>query len=304
MDARTEFHDFLASRRSKITPEQAGLPIYGANRRVTGLRREEVAMLAGVSVDYYVRLERGNARGVSDTVLEAVARALQLDEAERAHLFDLAQAVNTTARTPQRTPKPQVRPSIQRILDSMITTPAYVRNRRLDVLASNQLGRALIAPVFADRNRPTNLARFMFLDPVAPEYYLDWEHMAGDTVAILRTEAGIDPHDKALQDLVGELSTRSELFRTRWAAHNVRFHRTGIKHLRHPVVGELTLSFDALELPADTGLTLIAYSAEPASPSQDALSLLASWAATADQHEHKAETKTGETGTSNTARGL
>ena len=236
MDARTEFRDFLASRRSKITPEQAGLPVYGSNRRVTGLRREEVALLAGVSVDYYIRLERGNARGVSDSVLEALARALQLDEAERAHLFDLAQTVNAAARPSRRSPKPQVRPSIQRILDSMTTTPAYVRNRRLDVLATNALGRALIAPVLADRVRPANMARFMFLDPDAPQYYPDWELMATDTVALLRTEAGIDPHDKALQDLVGELSMRSDLFRTRWAAHNVRFHRTGAKRIHHPVV--------------------------------------------------------------------
>lgn len=288
MDARTEFRDFLASRRSRITPEQAGLPVYGANRRVTGLRREEVALLAGVSVDYYIRLERGNARGVSDSVLEALARALQLDEAERAHLFDLAQTVNAAARPSRRPPKPQVRPSIQRILDSMTTTPAYVRNRRLDVLAMNPLGRALIAPVLADRVRPANMARFMFLDPEAPRYYPDWEHMATDTVALLRTEAGIDPHDKALQDLVGELSMRSELFRTRWAAHNVRFHRTGAKRIYHPVVGELALSFDALELPADTGLTIIAYSAEPATPSHDALNLLASWAATTEPREAEA----------------
>lgn len=282
MDARTEFHDFLTSRRAKITPEQAGLPTYGGHRRVTGLRREEVALLAGVSADYYIKLERGNARGVSDGVLEALARALQLDEAERAHLFDLANAANSGARAPKRGPKPHVRPSIQRILDSMVGIPAYVRNRRLDVLAVNQLGRALINPIFADPRQPPNLARFMFLDPSAADYYLDWERMAADTVAILRGEAGRDPHDKALTDLVGELSTRSDLFRTRWATHNVRLHRTGVKHLHHPVVGELTLDYDALELPADTGLTIIAYSAEPATPTRDALNLLASWAATAD----------------------
>jgi len=294
MDARQELRDFLISRRAKLTPEQAGLSAYGGNRRVSGLRREEVALLAGVSADYYVKLERGNARGVSESVLDSLARALQLDEAERAHLYDLANTVSAGGRPAKGGPKPRVRPSVQRILDSMTTTPAYVRNRRLDILAANQLGRALISPAYADPRRPANLARFMFLDPAAPEYYLDWEPMAGDTVAILRAEAGRDPHDKALQDLVGELSTRSEAFRSRWATHNVRFHRTGVKHLQHPVVGELTLDYEAMELPADTGLTIIAYSAEPATASRDALSLLASWAATLDQdQEHGPETRAG-----------
>jgi transcriptional regulator with XRE-family HTH domain len=286
-DARREFADFLASRRAKLTPEQAGLPMYGGNRRVAGLRREEVALMAGVSVDYYVKLERGNARGVSESVLEALARALQLDEAERAHLLDLAHAISGTGRAPKRGPKPRVRPSVQRVLDSMATTPAYVRNRRLDILATNRLSRALMAPVFADPRRPASLARFIFLDQAAREFYPDWEPVASDIVAILRSEAGRDPHDKALQDLIGELCTRSELFRTRWAAHNVRLHRTGVKRLRHHVVGDLTLDYDAMELPADTGLTIIAYSAEPASPSADNLRLLASWAATLDQ-EHEA----------------
>jgi transcriptional regulator with XRE-family HTH domain len=288
-DARREFADFLASRRAKLTPEQAGLPVYGGNRRVAGLRREEVALMAGVSVDYYVKLERGNARGVSESVLEALARALLLDEAEHAHLLDLAHAISTTGRAPKRGPKPRVRPSVQRILDSMATTPAYVRNRRLDLLASNRLGRALMAPAFADPRRPASLARFMFLDPAARDFYLGWEQMASDIVASLRSEAGRDPHDKPLQDLIGELSTRSELFRTRWAAHNVRLHRTGVKHLQHPVVGELTLDYDVMELPADTGLTIIAYSAEPASPSADNLRLLASWAATLDQEQEVPE---------------
>jgi transcriptional regulator with XRE-family HTH domain len=285
MDARTEFRDFLASRRAKITPEQAGLPVYGGIRRVTGLRREEVALLAGVSADYYIKLERGNARGVSDSVLEALSRALHLDESERAHLFDLANAVNAGTRTPARIPKPHVRPSIQRILDSMSTTPAYVRNRRLDILATNRLGRALLSPIFDGQRRPPNVARFMFLDPAAADYYLDWERMAAGSVATLRAEAGRNPHDKALTELVGELSTRSDLFRTRWATHNVLVHHNGVKTLHHPVVGELTLVYDALELPADTGLTIMAYSTEPATPAHDALNLLASWAATMDQAE-------------------
>ena len=281
MDSRTEIRDFLTSRRAKITPEQAGLPAYGANRRVAGLRREEVALLAGVSVDYYTRLERGNLGGVSDSVLESLARALQLDEAERAHLFDLARTANTTPGTARsrRRPIQQVRPGVQRILDAMTMAPAYVRNGRLDVLAANQLGRAVFAPLFDTSARTPNIARFIFLEPAAQDFYVEWESLAGDTVALLRAEAGRDPYDRALSDLIGELSTRSDTFRTWWAAHNVRLHRTGTKHLHHPVVGELTLAFESMELTADQGLRLNAYSAEPGSPSQDALHLLASWSA-------------------------
>jgi transcriptional regulator with XRE-family HTH domain len=288
MDNRTEIRDFLTTRRAKISPEQAGLPCYGGNRRVAGLRREEVAMLAGVSVDYYTRLERGNLNGVSERVLEALARALQLDEAERAHLFDLARAANTAATaapTRRRPARQHVRPGVQRILDSMVTAPAYVRNGRLDVLAANQLGRAVFSPIFANPIRPANIARFIFLDPASREFYVEWDRLAGDTVALLRAEAGRDLYDRGLTDLIGELSTRSETFRTWWAAHNVRFHRTGVKHLHHPVVGNLMLAYESMELTADQGLRLNAYSAEPGSPSQDALNLLASWAATLDQQE-------------------
>ncbi len=283
MDSRTEIRDFLTSRRAKITPDQVGLPVYGGNRRVAGLRREEVALLAGVSVDYYTRLERGNLNGVSDSVLEALARALQLDEAERAHLFDLARTANTTAataRTRRRPAQQHVRPGVQRILDAMTTAPAYVRNGRMDILSANQLGYAVFAPIFANPVRPANIARFLFLDPAAREFYVEWDRLASDTVALLRAEAGGDPYDRALSDLIGELSTRSDTFRTRWAAHNVRFHRTGVKHLHHPVVGDLRLTFESMELTADAGLRLNAYSAEPGSPSQDALNLLASWTAT------------------------
>ncbi len=291
MDNRSEIREFLATRRAKITPEQAGMPRYGGGtRRVPGLRREEVAMLAGVSTDYYTRLEKGNISGVSEDVLNAVSRALQLDEAERAHLLDLARAARPS-RASQRRAKPQVRPSVRRVLESMSATPAFVRNGRLDVLAINALGRALYAPVFDDPQRPANLARFNFLDPRAAGFYPDWDDAANTTVALLRTEAGRDPYDKALSDLVGELATRSEEFRTRWAAHDVRLHRTGIKHFRHPVVGALDLDFDAMDLPADPGLTLTAYSAERGSPSEDALKMLASWAATTDQSD---QVETGE----------
>jgi transcriptional regulator with XRE-family HTH domain len=280
MDNRDEVREFLASRRARITPEQAGLPQYGGSRRVPGLRRAEVALLAGVSPDYYVRLERGNLTGVSDTVLEAIARALRLDEAERSHLHDLAQAANTTPRSRRRPTRQQIRPAVQRLLDAMTDAPAFVRNGRLDILAVNTLGQALYAPAFAGPDRPVNLARFCFLDPAAADFYPTWDDAANTTVALLRTEAGRDPYDKALTDLVGELATRSEPFRTRWAAHNVRLHHTGVKHFHHPVVGPLTLGYEAMPLPADPGLTMTAYHAEPATPSQDALRLLASWAAT------------------------
>ena len=280
VDNGHEMRDFLVSRRARITPDQAGLPAWGGNRRVAGLRREEVALLAGVSIDYYTRLERGRAGGASDSVLEGIARALQLDEAERAHLFDLARAAGPAVpRAPRRPATQQVRPSVQRILDSM-TAPAYIRNARMDVLAANRLGAALFAPVLASPARPANTARFLFLDPAAPCFYPDWERMAQDVVAMLRTEAGQSPHDKCLSNLIGELSTRSENFRTWWAAHNVRFHRSGVKRFRHPVVGELTLAFEALDLAADAGLRVSVYSAEPGTPSDDALKLLDSWAAT------------------------
>lgn len=281
MDNRDEVKAFLSSRRAKITPEQAGLHSYNRNRRVPGLRRSEVADLAGVSVEYYAQLERGNLTGVSDSVLDALARALRLDEAERAHLADLARTAGPTARTRRRKPPAQqIRPSVARILDGMTGVPAMVNNARLDVVAANPLAEALFAPVFADPARPVNHARFNFLNPRARDFWLDWERAADDSVAMLRTEAGRDPYDKALTDLIGELCTRSNDFRIRWAAHDVRLHRTGLKHIRHPVVGDLHLSYDVMELPADPGLALIAFTAETGSPDDDALKLLASWTAT------------------------
>jgi transcriptional regulator with XRE-family HTH domain len=278
-----EIREFLTSRRARITPEQAGLPAYGGKRRVPGLRREEAALLAGISVEYYTRLERGNARGVSESVLEGIARALQLDEAERAHLIDLVRIANTTRPPLRRPTRHRVRKSVQRILDSMTGTPAFVQNGRLDILYANQLGSALLSEIFRDPVRPANAARFFFLNPRATEFYVEWESIAHDVVALLRAEAGRDPYDRGLSDLIGELSTRSEEFRVRWAAHDVRFHRTGVKRFHHPVVGDLTLTYEALELPADPGLTIFAYTAEPNSPSHDALNLLASWTSTPDQ---------------------
>jgi transcriptional regulator with XRE-family HTH domain len=282
VDTRSEIRDFLTSRRAKVMPEESGLPWYGENRRVPGLRREEVALLARVSVAYYTRLERGNLNGVSETVLDALARALQLDDAERAHLFDLARAAHTTSPVRRRPARHQVRPSVQRILDAMTAAPAYVRNGRGDILAANQLGHALYSELYKHPARPVNTARFVFLDPHAPDFFVDWDRVATEVVAVLRSEAGRDPHDRGLSELVGELSLQSAQFRTRWAAHNVRFHDRGIKHFHHPVVGDLTLTFEAMKLTADTGLTMSVYTAEPGSKSEEALNLLASWTATPD----------------------
>jgi transcriptional regulator with XRE-family HTH domain len=286
VDNRAEIRDFLAGRRARITPEQAGLLPGGGRRRVPGLRREEVAVLAGVSTDWYTRLEKGHIAGVSEDVLEAVARALQLDEAERTHLFNLARAAKPT-RTPPRRGKARIQPRVQWMLDSMTGSAAFVANGRLDVLATNTLGWALHSPVFDDPRRPANFARFQFLDPRARDYYSDWESAANVTVALLRTEAGRDPHDRDLRELVGELSTVSEEFRTRWAAHDVRIHHNGAKQFRHPVVGTLSLSYHTLDLPTEdhAGLRLTIYTAEPGSPSEDALKLLASWGATSGQHQ-------------------
>jgi len=281
VDNRREVRDFLASRRAKITPERAGLTLYGRNRRVPGLRREEVARLAGLSVDYYTRLEKGNLGGASDGVLHAIAAALQLDDVERAHLFDLARAAHTApARAPRRRAQPEVRSSVQRILDSMTGTAAFVRNGRLDILATNALGRALYAPVLDDPPRPANLARFIFMTPErSAAFYRNWEGIALDAVGSLRAEAGRDPGDRALTDLIGELSTGSEQFRIRWAGHDVRSYRSGVQSFRHPLVGDLDLDFDALELPADPGQTMVAYTARADSPSEEKLALLASWSA-------------------------
>jgi transcriptional regulator with XRE-family HTH domain len=283
-DVRTGIREFLSTRRARISPEQAGLPIYGgARRRVSGLRREEVALLAGISTEYYTRLERGNATGMSESVIDGIAHALQLDEAERMHLLDLLRSAGTTRRPPRRRPAPQrVRPSVRRVVDSMSGTPAFVLNGRLDVLAGNTLGHALFAPLFTDPVRPANTARFVFLDPRATDFFRAWDTVANDTVATLRAEVGRDPYDRQLSDLIGELSTRSNEFRIRWAAHNVRIHATGIKLLHHPVVGDLDLPFESFSLAADARQSLVTYTAEPGSPSQDALDLLASWAATAN----------------------
>jgi transcriptional regulator with XRE-family HTH domain len=283
IDLRSEIREFLSTRRARITPEEAGLRAYGGNRRVTGLRREEVAMLAGVSVDYYVRMERGSLAGASESVLEALADALRLDEAERAHLFALARESRTGGTRGARTAPSTIRPAIQQVLDAMTDAPAWVCNRRHDVVAMNQLGRALYSCILADPRRPANTTRFVYLNPeAAEEFFVDYDRIADDAAAMLRLEAGRDPHDKALIELVGELSTRSERFRRRWASQDVKFQRSGRKRLRHPVVGRLDVDFEAMELASAPGLQVYVYTAAAGTPSADALTLLASWAASHD----------------------
>jgi len=284
MDNRAQVREFLVSRRERISPAQAGLPAYGgSNRRVKGLRREEVALLAGVSIDYYTRMERGNLAGASDAVLDGIAGALQLDEAERAHLFDLARAAQPSSPRRRRAKPSSITGGIQQVLDAIADAPAWIRNARHDMLAANRMARALYVPLLADPRRPVNNARFIYLDPAARDFFAEWDRAADDIAAMLRSEAGRNPRDKQLIELIGELSTRSEDFRVRWAAHNVRFHRTGHKRLHHPVVGTLDLDFEAMEFPAHPGLTLLVYTAAAATPAADNLKLLASWAATAEQ---------------------
>ncbi|MGX6607936.1 helix-turn-helix domain-containing protein [Micromonosporaceae bacterium Da 78-11] len=289
MDNRDEVKAFLSSRRARITPERAGLTSYSRNRRVPGLRRSEVADLAGVSVEYYAQLERGNLAGASDSVLDALARALHLDEAEQAHLADLARAAGPAARSRRRPPVAQIRPDVARLLELMTDMPAFVGNGRGDVLAANPLAQALYAPMYEDPARPANHARFAFLNPRARTFWRDWDRIAGDTVAMMRTEAGRDPYDRALTDLVGELSTRSEDFRTRWAAHDVRLHRTGLKQFHHPAVGDLDLSFETMQLTADPRLTMTLLSAPAGSAADDTLRVLAGWAATRHPPPHRPE---------------
>jgi hypothetical protein len=279
VDTRTEIRDFLTSRRAKLNAADVGLPDYGT-RRVPGLRREEVAVLAGVSVPYYTRLERGDLAGASDSVLQALARALQLDDAERAHLFDLARAAQPMGQPPRRRPaKYHIRPSVQQVLDAITGAGAHIGNDRLDILGTNRLGRALFLEMFDGQPRP-NAARFVFLDPRAREFYLDWDRITRDVVATLRSAAGRNPFDRDLTDLVGELSTRSEEFRQHWARHDVRFHISGVKHFHHAQVGDLELNYERLEVVFDTGLTIFTYTADPGTQSAEALDLLSSLAAT------------------------
>lgn len=299
-EVRAEIREFLSTRRARITPEQAGLPSYGGDRRrVPGLRREETALLVGVSPQYYVRLERGDATGVSDSVIDGISAALRLDEAERAHLLDLLRTAGAPTR-PRRRSRARaaadpVTPTVQRLLDGMPGIPAVVVGAGLDLIGGNALGRALFSPVYAAGGDRPNNARFVFLEPVARTFFREWDVVAEDTVALLRAEAGRHPHDRDLTDLVGELATRSEDFRVRWAAHDVRIHTAGVKRLRHPVVGDLDLPYESLPLHGTPSpASLVTYLVEPGSASADALVVLASWAAT-DREDRTGTTVRGST---------
>ncbi|WP_369170924.1 helix-turn-helix transcriptional regulator [Streptomyces sp. R28] len=287
---RADIRDFLARRRAQLTPEQVGLPTSG-RRRVPGLRREEVAVLAGVSTEWYTRLEKGHISGVSEDVLDAVARTLQLSDDERTYLFDLAKAARPSPATRRRRKSVDIPPRVQWLLDSMTLSAAFVVNGRLDIVATNALARALFAPMFHGRTagehgRP-NFARFYFLDDGSHDFVDDWDGAANITVALLRAEAGRYPNDRALRELVGELSTVSAEFRTRWAAHNVRIHHGGVKRFHHPEAGSLELTYQPLDLPmsAHEAHSLTIYTAEPGTSDEDRLKLLASWAATRLQVE-------------------
>jgi transcriptional regulator with XRE-family HTH domain len=276
--ARAAVREFLTSRRARITPTDAGLPPQSTRRRVKGLRREEVALLAGVSPEYYVRLERGQATGPSTGVVDAVASILRLDDDERAHLDRLLAALTPEARKRSRVAaKDPVTPGVRVLLDAVDHLPAVVFNGRLDILAANALGRALYAPMFDLPGRP-NSARFLFLDePRARELFPEWDRIAGDTVAILRIEAGRHPDDPELVELIGQLSTRSSAFRTRWAGGDVRAHRGGTKIFRHRLIGEVALPYENLHVDAVAGQVLTVFTPQPGTPEADAIRLLASW---------------------------
>ncbi|MFT8593788.1 MAG: helix-turn-helix transcriptional regulator [Bifidobacterium sp.] len=281
-DVKQQVKEFLSSRRARISPGDAGLPAYGGNRRVPGLRREEVAMLSGVSVDYYIRLERGNIGGASDKILDAIANTLRLDDAEREYLFDLARSVTSRGKRSVGG-KHELQRSVRQVLDAITDTPAWVRNGRHDIIASNALGAALYAPVFSDARRPVNTTRFTYLNPAAKQFWRDYDVIAHDAAAMLRLEAGRHPHDAELIALIGELSTGSELFRREWALQDVKFHRSGVKRIHHPVVGDLELDFESMELPSAPGLVLNVYTAPANSPTADALRLLSSWVASQEE---------------------
>ncbi|WLQ07574.1 helix-turn-helix transcriptional regulator [Arthrobacter oryzae] len=280
MDYQSEIRSFLVSRRAQLSPEQAGVPFHSGARRVPGLRREEVAQLAGVSVDYYTRLERGKTKGASTEVLEAIAEALQLDDAEREHLMHLAQASRPKRRASANPGRKSVRPAIQMVLDS-VTGPAYVQNGRMDLLGANQLARAVYSQMLEDTTGQANFARFNFLDPRARDFHYNWEQTARNSVALLHAAAARDPQDQDLINLIGQLSTQSTDFRTLWASHNVLRYRSGIKRYHHPLVGDLSFGFEGFEIATDPGQLLTVLTVEPGSPSAAALNLLASWTAPA-----------------------
>src|SRR5258708_3587627 len=253
---RIELGEFLRTRRAKISPHQAGLTPAPTVRRVPGLRREEVAQLAGVSVDYYVRLERGRNVNVSEAVLDAIARTLQLTSDERSHLFAVARPARTR---PRPMPPQRVRPGLYRILETLTEAPALVIGRRTDILAANRLARALYPAFDALPRRERNVTRFTFLDENARTLYDDWEGIARTSVAALHLYAGQHPHDPQLAELIGELSLRDPDFRTWWADHDIQRRTYGTKRFHHPLVGDLTLDYEALDVAGDPDQTLGIY---------------------------------------------
>ncbi|WP_333741681.1 helix-turn-helix domain-containing protein [Streptomyces sp. IBSBF 2806] len=278
LDRRAELSEFLRTRRARLKPEDVGLPDFGRHRRVPGLRREELAQLAGVSVAYYTRLEQGNGRNVSAEVLDAIARALRLTDAEHAHLTHLAKPKHKKKQTAR---SPQARPALQQLLDAMDAVPAYVIGRRSEILAWNRLAAALFGDWGELPAAERNWARLTFLRPDYHDLFVDWEQKAIDIVCVLRMEAGCYPDDPRLSALVGELSVKSDDFRRLWATHDVKEKSHGVKRIRHPLVGELSLNFEGFRLSDDSEQVMVTYHAEPGSASAEALRLLASWGADA-----------------------
>ncbi len=278
-DIRRQINDFLSARRGRLTPEQAGLPAGIGNRRVRGLRREEVAALAGISVQYYIRLERGDVTGVSETVLDGIGRALQLADAERGHLLELVRTGGGTRSCRRALANTTLRPPVRRILDSMTALPAVVFNARLDVIGANALGRALYEPMATTGCGSANLARFVFADPASRTFWRDWDTVADETAGLLRAEGGRNPCDHHLTGLTRELAATSTAFRDRWALHDVLVPSCGVRRIHHPVLGDLELPFETTPLASDPGQTLLIYTAEPGTPSDDAVKMLASWSA-------------------------
>lgn len=276
MDPRREIQEFLTSRRARLTTDDVGLVSYG-HRRVPGLRREEVAVLAGVSAVYYARLERGDLTAASDSVLDAVARALRLDAAEHAHLIDLARTRRRPARSDGDADVTVVRPVVRQIIEAFDGVAAFVSNDRMDVLAANRTGAALCAPLFDACGPRPNLGRFAFLTGAGREFFVDWDAAASDIVASLRVSVGRNPHDPELASLIAELEARSDAFSHRWATHDVTSAPTGTKVIRHPLVGLLEPNYEQLDLPSDPRQSIFTFSAPRGTHSGEALSFLASW---------------------------
>ncbi|MEB8340093.1 MmyB family transcriptional regulator [Streptomyces endophyticus] len=277
LDRRAELSEFLRTRRARLKPEDVGLASMGRHRRVPGLRREELAQLAGVSVAYYTRLEQGNGRNVSAEVLDAIARALRLSDTEHAHLVHLASPTRQRRKHPAPKRQQQVRPALRHLLESLEGVPAYIGGARSDILAWNRMAAALFGDWGRMPRAERNWARLTFLNPDYRELFIDWDSKATDMVSYLRLYAGRNPEDPELSALVGELSVKSEEFRRLWATHDVKEKGHGVKRMRHPLVGELTLAYETLHLPDDDGQFLSVYHAEPGSASAEALRLLASW---------------------------